>query len=108
MAMLFKKPEPTPNNGDPGNGKPTERKSTWQLMLDHLNAAEHHLQQFQNLLSVTGFDFQKPLDFIALRRDSLIKAFEEAGGQIEQGSVEEQIRDYIPKALQRDRADEAN
>jgi hypothetical protein len=102
--MIFKKPDgQVPTSGD--NGKP---KSKWQVVIDHMDAAHKHMGEAMNALSMINFDLQKGADFIARYRESLVKTIQEAGGEIEQGSVEEAIRDYVPKAIQRERVDEAN
>jgi hypothetical protein len=102
--MIFKKPEAAPI--DNGNGKPL--KSKWQYVIDHMDAAHKHMGEAMNALSLINFDLQKGADFIARYRESLIKTIHEAGGEIEQSSVEEAIRDYVPKAIQRERVDETN
>lgn len=83
---------------------PAEQKSRWQLVIDHLNASHRHLSDAMNLLSQINFDLQKGADFISRYRDNLIGVIEANGGQIEQDSVEEQIKEFLPKALQRDEA----
>jgi hypothetical protein len=82
------------------NGKP--QKSKWHGVIDHMAAAEQHMGEAMNLLSLINFDLQKGADFIRRYKESLIKTITESGGEVEQGSVEEQIRDYIPKVLHRD------
>jgi hypothetical protein len=82
------------------NGKP--QKSKWHGVIDHMAAAEHHMGEAMNLLSMINFDLQKGADFIRRYKESLIKTITESGGEIEQGTVEEQIKEFIPKALHRD------
>jgi hypothetical protein len=82
------------------NGKP--QKSKWHGVIDHMAAAEQHMGEAMNLLSLINFDLQKGADFIRRYKESLIKTITESGGEVEQASVEEQIRDFIPKALHRE------
>jgi hypothetical protein len=91
MAM-FTKPQPA-NSAAPAERPP----SKWQNVIDHLDAAHAHMSEAMNLLSMINFDLQRGADFILKYRDTLINVIETNGGQIEQGSVEDQIRDYIPK-----------
>ena len=79
------------------NGKQQQR-SRWLQQIEHCNAIEKHIAAMQDLNSMDNFDLQKGADFFRLRRESLTNAIEESGGQIEQGSIEHQIRDFIPKS----------
>ena len=40
-------------------------------------------------------DLEKATDFISRFRDSMIKSLDEVGGDV-QGSIETQIKDYLP------------
>jgi len=62
--------------------------------IEHLDAANSHMNSAMSVLSSVILDLQKGADFITRYRDSLIKTVEETGGDVKQ-SVESQIREYI-------------
>ena len=76
------------------NGDNLKPKMT--IAIEHLDAAQSHMNKAMEVLSSVIFDLQKGADFIARYRDSLIKTVEDTGGNVAQ-AIESQIRDYIPK-----------
>ena len=62
--------------------------------IEHLDAANSHMNSAMSVLSSVILDLQKGADFITRYRDSLIKTVEETGGDVRQ-SIESQIKDYI-------------
>lgn len=94
---IFTKPVKEPQM--PDNNQPVRSKML--SALDHLNASHHHLSEAMNLFSMINFDLQKGADYIARYRDMLVNAVEASGGKVEAESVEEQIKEFLPKHLQR-------
>jgi hypothetical protein len=82
-------------NGPP----PPERPPQFQDAINHLNAAGAHLSEAMDVLSRIGFGLQRGADYILKYRDNLVNAIEAAGGQVEVGSVEEEIREFLPRRL---------
>ena len=66
------------------------------IAIEHLDAANTHMNSAMSVLSSVILDLQKGADFITRYRDSLIQSVEESGGDIK-GSIESQIREFIPK-----------
>ena len=69
-------------------------KPKMMAAIDHLDAANSHMNSAMSVLSSVILDIQKGADFIAQYRDSLIKTVEMSGGNTTQ-AVESQIREYI-------------
>ena len=64
--------------------------------IEHLDAANTHMEQAMNVLSSIIMDWQKAADFLVSYRDSMIKTIEDSGGDVKM-AVESQIRDYVQK-----------
>jgi hypothetical protein len=79
-----------------------ELKPKMMIAIEHLDAANKHMNSAMQVLSSIIFDLQKGADFITRYRDSLIKSVEESGGEV---SIEEQIRDFIPQRLRKEEPD---
>ena len=79
--------------------QPTELPSRpkMQIAIEHLDHAHQHMNQAMTVLSSVVFDLQKGADFIGRYRDSMIKTLEQTGGDVT-ASVENQIREFIPKS----------
>jgi hypothetical protein len=71
-------------------------KPKMMYAIEHLDAANNHMNSAMNVLGSVIHDLQKGADFIARYRDSLIKTVESTGGNTTQ-AIESQIRDFIPK-----------
>jgi hypothetical protein len=71
-------------------------KPKMMYAIEHLDAANNHMNSAMNVLGSVIHDLQKGADFIARYRDSLIKTVENTGGNTTQ-AIESQIRDFIPK-----------
>ena len=83
---IFKKQEQQVSNSKP----------KMMYAIEHLDAANTHMEQAMSVLSSIILDWQKAADFLVNYRNSLIKTVEETGGDVTP-SIESQIRDYIPK-----------
>ena len=64
--------------------------------IEHLDAANTHMEQAMNVLSSIILDWQKAADFLVGYRNSLIRTMEETGGDVTP-TIESQIRDFIPQ-----------
>ena len=73
-------------------------KPKMMYAIEHLDAANNHMNSAMNVLGSVIHDLQKGADFIARYRDSLIKTVENTGGNTTQ-AIESQIRDFIPKRV---------
>ena len=67
-----------------------------QIVIEHLDQAQEHMNQAMTVLSSVIFDLQRGADYIGRFRDSMIKTLEETGGDVT-ATVENQIREFIPK-----------
>jgi hypothetical protein len=106
---MFGKLKGSPPMAKAPNDAPADRApSRWQGVIDHLNASHAHLGQAMDILSTITFDLQRGADFIMKYRDSLINAIEANGGRIEQGSVEQQIADFLPKRMRDEQQQESS
>jgi predicted Fe-Mo cluster-binding NifX family protein len=85
------------------NGKPQTR-SRLQSVLDDIMTAQQACANAANRFSSMGFDMQKFADSLLKTHESFVKAIEQAGGEVERESIEEQIKEFIPKTLHRDTA----
>ena len=63
--------------------------------IEHLDAANTHMEQAMQVLSSIIMDWQRAADFLVKYRNSLVKTIEETGGDVTP-SIESQIRDFIP------------
>jgi hypothetical protein len=79
---------------EPVNNKPTKPKMLYAI--EHLDAANTHMEQAMNVLSSIILDWQKAADFLVGYRNSLIRTMEETGGDVTP-TIESQIRDFIPQ-----------
>src|SRR5215469_802571 len=79
-------------------------KPKMMMAIEHLDAANSHMNSAMQVLSSVILDLQKGADFITRYRDSLIKTVEETGGDVK-ASIESQIQDFIPKRLRADGQD---
>ena len=70
-------------------------KPRMQVAIEHLDQAHGHMSQVSRVLSSMILDLEKATDFISRFRDSMIKSLDEVGGDV-QGSIETQIKDYLP------------
>ena len=98
--MIFKKPEPS-TNGDNARPQP-QRQPRLQAAIHEVDTAIQALLKVTQIFSTIAFDAQKIADGLQHTRDSWVKTLGEAGGEIEQEPIEEHIRDFIPKAIQRE------
>ena len=73
-----------------------EAKPKMMVAIEHLDAANTHMEQAMGVLSSIILDWQKAADFLVTYRNSLIKTIEDTGGDTT-ASIESQIRDFIPK-----------
>jgi hypothetical protein len=79
-----------------------ELKPKMLMAIEHLDAANNHMNSAMQVLSGIIFDLQKGADFITRYRDSLVKSVEATGGEV---TIEEQIRDFIPQRLRKEEPD---
>jgi hypothetical protein len=84
------------------NDKPKQNdKPKMLLAIEHLDAANSHMESAMNILSSIIMDWQKAADFIVNYRNSLVRTVEETGGDVRQ-SIESQFREFIPKQFKGD------
>jgi len=84
------------------NGQPKQNdKPKMLLAIEHLDAANSHMESAMNILSSIIMDWSKAADFIVSYRNSLVKTIEETGGDVKQ-SIESQFREFIPKKFKGD------
>ena len=72
----------------------SDMKPKMMQAIEHLDAANSHMNSAMSVLSSVILDLQKGADFITRYRDSLIKTVEETCGYVRQ-SIESQIKEYI-------------
>src|SRR5947208_1814230 len=76
-------------------------ESRFDKALYHLDQAMKHMAGFMDELSKENFEMQKGYDFIKYRRDLLLNAIDKAGGQVSPGSIEAEMKEFIPLKYRR-------
>ena len=77
------------------------QKSRFQLILDDLNEAHRRMDHAAHLFGTLIIDIEKGMGFIDKFRNHLTQAIEEGGGAVIESNIEDQIKDFIPKAIER-------
>ena len=87
------------------NGKPQRQqaqRSRLQLQNQYLTTAINALTSWMDVNSKLNFDMQHVVDALSHTVREQTAALEEAGGEADRESVEEQIKDFLPRVLQRE------
>ena len=100
MRNLFKQPV-TPKEA------PVVDKPKLVIAIEHLDAANTHMERAMGVLNSVILDWQKASSFILQYRDSLIKSIEDTGGGDIYAQVETLVhREFAPKKVREQDASE--
>lgn len=82
-------------------------RSRFQEILDHVKAACKHVDHAAHLSSKLTHDFEKGLQYLERIAVDLTQAIGEAGGQVQETNIEQEIAAYIPKQYRNNEPDAA-